>query len=382
MEECETPKQTTDGMPKLSPKARNFVTKILIIVIALLVFQIPLSMIGHLAGERRDRALDVKNEIARGWGGEQRVTLLPQAEKLECSAEVTPEIRHRGIYQTVIYTSRITIDASFRNLEAAGTGTIKLSDMRGLDDGQVTVNGKTAGAVRGEKTLTFPLPAGDSECRITLELRGSSYLHFQSNAKKFRLTMSGQWDSPSFQGDVLPVKREISGGKFCAEWNCRQGNDPLSVGTDFCIPAGAYQQLERCFTYATFFLLVFFCMLLFAECFTGITIHILQYLVAAGAPVLFYLLTLAISEHTGFTVGYTVSAGFIVAMVTAYAGIFLGRVFPALVMGLLFAACYLGCFVLLRMEEFALLTGSVMLAVILFVMMLVTGRINRETEGK
>ena len=96
MEECETPKQTTDGMPKLSPKARNFVTKILIIVIALLVFQIPLSMIGHLAGERRDRALGVKNEIARSWGGEQCVTLLPQAEKLECSAEVTPEIRHRG----------------------------------------------------------------------------------------------------------------------------------------------------------------------------------------------------------------------------------------------------------------------------------------------
>ena len=99
------------------------------------------------------------------------------------------------------------------------------------------------------------------------------------------------------------------------------------------------------------------------------------------APVLFYLMTLAFSEKVGFTCGYTISAAVIVAMVTMYAKMFLGRILPALIMGIIFAASYLLNFVILRMEEFALLSGTIVLAVILGVMMALTGKINRKQEN-
>ena len=139
--------------------------------------------------------------------------------------------------------------------------------------------------------------------------------------------------------------------------------------------------MERCFDYASFFLIVFFFTLLAAELITKVNIHTLQYLVAAVAPVLFYLMTLAFSEKVGFTCGYTISAAVIVAMVTMYAKMFLGRILPALIMGIIFAASYLLNFVILRMEDFALLSGTIVLAVILGVMMALTGKINRKQEN-
>jgi inner membrane protein involved in colicin E2 resistance len=60
---------------------------------------------------------------------------------------------------------------------------------------------------------------------------------------------------------------------------------------------------------------------------------------------------------------------------------FLGRILPALVMGIIFAASYLLNFVILRMEDFALLSGTIVLAVILGVMMALTGKINRKQEN-
>ena len=67
----------------------------------------------------------------------------------------------------------------------------------------------------------------------------------------------------------------------------------------------------------------------------------------------------------------------IVAMVTAYARMFLRRTVPALVMGAVFAVGYALNFIILRMEDMALMIGTAALAAILGVMMLLTGRINR-----
>ena len=87
---------------------------------------------------------------------------------------------------------------------------------------------------------------------------------------------------------------------------------------------------------------------------------------------------LAFSEKIGFTAGYIVSAAVVVAMVTMYAKMFLGKTVPALVMGAIFAASYLLNFVILRMEDFALISGTIVLAIILGVLMIITGKINRK----
>ena len=55
-----------------------------------------------------------------------------------------------------------------------------------------------------------------------------------------------------------------------------------------------------------------------------------------------------------------------------------GDFFGPLVIGGVFTAGYLINFVILRMEDFALLTGTIILAVILAIIMMLTGKINRN----
>ena len=59
---------------------------------------------------------------------------------------------------------------------------------------------------------------------------------------------------------------------------------------------------------------------------------------------------------------------------------FLGKLTPAITIGVVFAASYLLNFILLRMEDFALLAGTIILAVILGVVMYLTGKINRVSD--
>ena len=363
---------------QLSPGAKNWVTKILIIIIALVVFQIPLYLVQELTVERQKKSVSVQDEIAKSWGSEQTVKLLPSAAAENITAKITPEIRYRGIYQTVVYTSEIKINAEYKNVSAGTNGKITLTDLKGLISASAVINGKK---VTVEKDLSFPLPPGDSKCEITFLVRGSNKLLFAPSAANSSVDISGTWASPGFTGDILPEKRTVGKENFSAQWRLGQFNAEHIFGVNLCISAGTYQQVERCFTYATFFLIVFFFTLLAAEFITKVQVHILQYLVAAGAPVLFYLMTLAFSERIGFTAGYAVSAAVIVAMVTMYAKMFLGRILPALIMGIIFAASYLLNFVILRMEDFALLSGTIVLAVILGVMMALTGKINRKQEN-
>ena len=87
------------------------------------------------------------------------------------------------------------------------------------------------------------------------------------------------------------------------------------------------------------------------------------------------------SEKIGFTAGYVVSAAVIVAMVTMYARMFLGKTVPAVIMGIIFAASYLLNFVILRMEDLALMSGTIVLAIILGVLMVLTGKINSKQNS-
>ena len=381
----------------LSFNAAKWGVKILIIVLALIVFQLPLYLVGNLSSTRQQLAETVQNEIATKWGREQNIKLLPGTDVEKYDVEITPEIRYRGIYQAAVYTSVIKITAEYpkqetRTLHSANnnciavtaeyqkpgtmTGRIIVPDKTAVTSVSVTVNGKP---VTVDYDLNFPLEKEACKCEITMTLRGSGKLTVCPNAQKSSVKFSGKWDSPSFIGDFLPEKREIKDGRFSSVWNLNQHNKDAVVGVNFCIAAGTYQQFERCLTYATFFLLVFFFTLVAAELITKVRICSLQYLIAAAAPVLFYLMTLAFSEKVGFTAGYIISATVIVAMVTMYARLFLGRMLPAAVMGIIFACSYLLNFIILRMEDYSLLTGTIVLAIILGVLMVLTGKINNKT---
>ena len=301
-----------------------------------------------------------------------------------------PEVRYRGIYQTMIYTADVKVNIDY-NTETAKDEIISFANKispphceekhnnKGIVDIQVKINGENAPFKLSNAVVIIPMPAGKSHCEIQFKLRGSDGLEFYPASKKSKITINGNWDSPSFIGSSLPSNRTIEKDKFNAQWDFG-GYDTIfsSAGVELYLSASIYQQVARCFNYATFFLIVFFFTLIVGEFFTKINIHILQYLIASGAPVLFYLMTLAFAEKIGFTFAYIISAAIIVAMVTMYSRMFWRKTIPALIMGGILAISYLSNFFIIRMEDFALLSGTMLLAIILGVLMFITGKMNQK----
>ena len=371
--------KSVNWIEKFNGNTKSLGVKIAVIIAALLVFQIPLLMVKELAEERQGKAKSVQSEIFSNWGGVQCLTLQPEAAKMDLSAELTPEIRYRGIYQALIYTADVKLKAEFNNVGENKFAELLISDIDRVADAAAVVNGKTVKIEKDGYTLKFPLEKGKSAIEMTLNLRGGGDFKVTPNTHESCISISGKWGSPSFIGQSLPKSRTIQKDSFSAKWNF--GNftaKPNEIGVNLNLPANTYQQVERCFNYATLFLIIFFVTLLVAEAVTKVNIHILQYLVAAGAPVLFYLMTLAFGERIGFTAGYIVSAAVIVSMVTLYAKTFIGKILPALVIGLIFAVSYAVNFILIRMEDLALLSGTIILAGILAILMALTGKMNRQ----
>ena len=361
----------------------KFIWKISIICLALLILHIPLYMVNQLVKKRAETAEKVRKEICANWADSQIIALRTanstRAVKEVITALVTPEIRYRGIYQAVVYNSEININAEFKDVKDPNEEVFpEIIDTKGISSIDVTLNGKKVEI--DKKTLRFKLPLGDSQCNVKIKLRGSERLSIFANSDNSHIEIAGKWGSPGFAGNALPDERVVEADKFVAKWNFNSFNaDSLSHGcVNFCLSAGTYQQSARTFTYATFFLIVFFFTLLVGEIITKTNVHIIQYLVASGAPVLFYLMTVAFSEKVGFATGYMISALTVVIMVTMYCRMFLAKTLPALIIGAVLLISYIINFVILQMEDWALFSGTIVLAIILGVLMILTGKINRQ----
>ena len=108
--------------------------------------------------------------------------------------------------------------------------------------------------------------------------------------------------------------------------------------------------------------------------------HPLQYAVIGFGLCLFYLSLLSVGEILPFDVAFIVAALTIVSFVTWYArGILSGRSGPLWVASVL-GMVYLALFVMLRLEDLALLMGTVLLLLVLGVLMRLTRRLNQPTE--
>jgi inner membrane protein len=105
-------------------------------------------------------------------------------------------------------------------------------------------------------------------------------------------------------------------------------------------------------------------------------VHPVQYLLIGLGLVLFYLLLLSLSEHLGFTWAYVVAAAAITTLVTIYGRSVLRSRRRALTLGGLLGALYGLLFVLLQIQDYALLAGSLALLGALAAVMFVTRRVD------
>ena len=274
----QNPANESRFLPPVSPASQRWIVKLILIAVALLLFQIPLSMIGHISHSRSENAAQVEALISNQWGKEQVLTVVSGADNVTVSAVIDPEIRYRGIYHVMVYSAAVQLDFSYKSAPLAGKEYISLHDMNGLLSAYADINGeKVPLAVDGDK-LQLPVANAATGCRVMLNFRGSRSLKLVPPTADSVVTVSGKWGAPFFGGTSLPGKRTVEKDAFSAEWHFNKftSSNRSLAEVALLLPASPYLQCERLMKYATFFLVIFFCTMLCSEIISKVSIHPVQ----------------------------------------------------------------------------------------------------------
>ncbi len=342
---------------------------------------------------------------------------LPQ--ELNIDGQLTPRDRFRSIYKVVVYESEIRISGTFAPpspeiLQASGETewnkaelSIGLSDLRGISNMvEMVWNGQKYtflpgmdDPVIGTGGISLPLPLDPAtsfpatfEC--ILHLKGSHSLHFSPLGETTTVKLSSAWNDPGFTGSFLPVSHNITPDGFTADWKVLhfnrnfpqtwKGDKYKMAGSDFGVElvtvADHYQKNIRSAKYGILVIVLVFISFFLSEVISGERIHPVQYALVGFALLLFYLLLLSLSEHLGFNIAYLIASAAVLTMVFAYSRSFLKKRINSLMLTAVLAASFIFIFVLLQMETYALVTGSIVLFIILGLIMYLTRKINWYNE--
>jgi inner membrane protein len=419
--------------------SRSISVKIAIIGFLILLLLIPGAMIQELIRERQITRDSVVQEVSDKWGRSQTISgpilalpyfeiqkngeeenkvsktfyVLPEA--LEITGQMNPEIRYRGIYKVIVYQSDIHLSGSIKLPDFSKYGILSeqiywekaslltgISDLRGiqneillkLDNLTYAVESgiEYPGIASSGVTSKFHLDpvAGSYPFSMDLSLNGSENLYFIPAGKTTNVTIQSPWTSPSFTGSFLPDHHEISKSGFKANWNVLDLNRNFPqfwdnqtfnlfdsfFGVNLLFAVDEYQKSMRSAKYAFMFIALTFLIFLFAEIINKKRIHWVQYLLVGFALLLFYTLLLSFSEQVGFNLAYVISSAAIVGLITVYSqSMFKSFKLSAITFSLL-VILYAFLFVILQMEDYSLLLGSIGLFIILGIVMYLSKRIN------
>ena len=225
-----------------------------------------------------------------------------------------------------------------------------------------------------------------------LDLNGSTGLLLAPLGRQTTLHLSAPWADPSFIGAFLPTRRTVTPTEFAADWNVlhlnrnypqhwhsdaeRPNVDASTFGVRLLVPVNEYQKTMRAAKYALLPLTLTFLIFFFVEVLNRRRIHPFQYILVGLALVIFYVLLLALSEQMPFDAAYGLAALVTVGLVTAYAAAsFRQRRLTAATAGVL-ALVYGFLFVVLQLQDYALLVGSLGLVVVLAAVMFLSRNVN------
>ena len=159
--------------------------------------------------------------------------------------------------------------------------------------------------------------------------------------------------------------------------------DGKDLGFSVFEPVDLYSSVERSIKYGVLFVVLTLVSVLCLELATGMRFHFVQYGVTSVALVLFFLTLLALAEHIGFTLGYVAAAVVLTGMISWYAYGSTGNRRLAIASFGSLSALYVVLYVLLRLESFALLVGTLVLLAATAMLMRVTRHLtpNTQTSG-
>jgi len=335
---------------------------------------------------------------------------------LNVEGELKPQIRYRGIYKAVLYNAIMQLNGSFERPDFAALDineqdvqwdravfALGISDMTGIKEAITpefgTVRVSMNPGVENQDVLSSGvsarLPNGISRragipFSLKLDLNGSTRIRFAPVGEVTTVNLKSNWKSPSFDGSFLPVERKIDKDGFSARWKVlhlnrnypqewigkRSNVDESTFGVKLFVAADVYQQATRTAKYAVLFIVLTFTTFFFSEIIDRRRLHPIQYLLIGFAVVIFYSLLIALSEHIRFGLAYLVGSVAVIGLITAYARTTLKNNRLTLLIGGILTILYGYLYMILQMEDYALLMGSIGLFVTLAIIMYTTRRID------
>jgi inner membrane protein len=343
-------------------------------------------------------------------------------EQISIRGRLRHEIRYRGIYKMILYNSQLRVECLFpkpdlKNLGAETNETVRwndafviagISDLKGIKNLiELEWNGKKLKVQPGlDASTVFPsgiralVPLspqqGGCRCSFTCELNGSNSLSFIPVGESTTVELEGDWPHPSFTGGFLPDAKTLSSDGFSAQWKVLYLNrnfpqqwidgehdlQESAFGVKLFLPVNEYQKSMRMVKYALMFILLTFLAYFILEIYLQKPMHPVQYLLIGLGLVLFYSLLLSVSEHTRFPAAYMISSSCMVAIVAAYTRAVLSSAKGTVIIAGTLITLYAYFYILLQIQDYALLVGNIGLVVILATVMYLTRSLNWGTFGK
>ncbi|GAB4135363.1 MAG: cell envelope integrity protein CreD [Bacteroidia bacterium] len=424
-------------------KKPSLTVKLLVIMLLIVILVIPWALLEWLIYDRERTSENAINEVSNTWSREQTVSgpilyvpfeawngtskytahlkILP--EQLTFDGNVSPEKRHRGIYDVIVYSTALKVTGSFRipdyssmKLDASKLEWDKafigigITDMRGIRDEVKLKWGDTSyvfspglevsqdmysptGGISSALKLDTAMrtPGGEVSFSFDLNLNGSKELYFEPLGKTTQLKLKSSWPHPSFTGAFLPDKpATVNKDGFTAEWKVLNLNRNFPqawvdnayntmdsrFGVNLMIPVDHYTKSARASKYAILLIGLSFMVYFFVEVMQKMRIHPFQYTLVGLAICIFYTLLISLSEHLAFNGAYWIAAIATISAITVYSGAIFKKQRPTVIMGLVLLMLYGFMFVIIQLQDYALLVGSIALFIVLLILMYLSRKIN------
>jgi len=347
---------------------------------------------------------------------------------LDVSAKAAIEARHRGIFKVNGYAIKATMKARWADLAAlepsaqhtggklhceAPVMFVAVGDARGIRVAAISVGGTALPVLPGTEHASHPrgfhavIPAaiqsagGVLQAEVALDLVGTGDLAFAPVADTTSVALSSDWPHPSFAGRFLPNEREVGAQGFSARWQlsalatsapqellnggavCGLGftSDAKArcietFGVSFMDPVSAYVLSDRATKYGLLFIALTFVGVGLVEVLKRLRVHPVQYLLVGSALAVFFLLLVSLTEHIAFAWAYLAASAACTTLLTFYASFVLRGLRAGALFGAAIAALYGALYLLLQMEQSALVLGSLLLFAVLGAVMVATRHVD------
>lgn len=424
-----TENENTVGTSQEVPQTKHFFFttfgRILAIGIICILLLIPMVKIHFLVTERLSRQMLVNFDIKSEWGSSFKIEdpcirvpkkLLKKGEKKsflyfypktsEQKLKMDVSLKKRNLFTVPVFLGNLSGKYQFELSEKSAEYDFTKAEVGYFINSAEQLLSISDFNIDGKDFPFYRLYSGNYEqfahsnfidlslknsttIRSQIDFQGCDKVVIREKSSKNNLEFTSNWADPIFHEHLpTPKSVEITKNGSQAKWSAtnihRQGNNSQvnrfqnsnkGVVIEFRQAIDTYDLTDRTLKYAFLVILLTFIVFFMTEVMLKKIVHPLHYFMIGLALCIYYVIVLSVSEHFGFFTGYILASLTIVGIVAWYSkSILQSRKFALLnSIGLLFLYSFL--LVLINLETYALITGTIGLLLVLIAIMSITKRI-------